>query len=70
MNLDSPKFDLSSIVYHFQRLNDIKLPMLLIVELNIFYFSMVWFYRGRMFVEDLSRDFSSLCRRYFEDETN
>ena len=25
-NLDFPKFDLSSIVYHFWRLNDIKLP--------------------------------------------
>ena len=40
-NLDSPEFDLSSIVFHFRRLDDIKLPMLLTVELNIFYFSMV-----------------------------
>ena len=37
-NLDSPKFDLSSIVYHFWRLNDIKLQMLLTMELNIFLF--------------------------------
>ena len=50
-NLDSPEFDLSSIVFHFQRLDDIKLPMLLTVELNIFYFSMVWFYCGRRLVE-------------------
>ena len=38
-NLGFPELDLSSIVYHFRRLNDIKLPMLLIVELNIFLFS-------------------------------
>ena len=50
--LGFPELDLSSIVYHFRRLNDIKLPMLLTVELNIFYFSIVWFYRSRMFVED------------------
>ena len=41
--LGFPELDLSSIVYQFQRLNDIKLPILLTVELNIFYFSMVWF---------------------------
>ena len=40
-NLDSPEFDLSLIVYHFQRLNDIKLQMLLTVELNILFFR--WF---------------------------
>ena len=50
--LGFPELDLSSIVYHFRSLNDIKLPMLLTVELNIFYFLMVWFYRGRMFVKD------------------
>ena len=46
-----PEFDLSSPVYHFRRFNDIKLLMLLTVELNIFYFSMVWFYCGRRLVE-------------------
>ena len=50
-NLNSPEFDLSSIVYQFRRLNDIKLQMLLTVELNIFIFFMVWFCRCRRLVE-------------------
>ena len=33
-----PEFDLSLTVYHFHRFNDIKLLMLLTVELNIFLF--------------------------------
>ena len=33
--LGFPELDLSSIVYHFRRLNDIKLPMLLTMEIEV-----------------------------------
>ena len=56
-----PDFDLSSTVYHFRRFNDIKLPMLLTVELKILIFDGL--------VLSLSEVIGSLSRGYLTSMT-